>query len=241
MPSKPSAAPALPTSPHAARTYGGIDLAERKEQRRQAFLAAGLNLFGTQGYRATTVRQVCREARLTDRYFYESFETLEDLLLAVYHREFDRLQHALVPALMSSLQARNPIAGVRQGLTLVFEMTEDSRVARVCWLEVLGVSPRVDAEYSHRIEQFAGLLLMATRLHLPHWNPPPQQARLLGQSMIGVVVQIVTQALLQANPPSTPDRIEAALLVFEGLWLRLQNERPAQTESGQGKPLIHKG
>ena len=241
MPSKPSAAPALPASPHAARTYGGIDLAERKEQRRQAFLAAGLNLFGTQGYRATTVRQVCREARLTDRYFYESFETLEDLLLAVYHREFDRLQHALVPALMSSLQARNPIAGVRQGLTLVFEMTEDSRVARVCWLEVLGVSPRVDAEYSHRIEQFAGLLLMATRLHLPHWNPPPQQARLLGQSMIGVVVQIVTQALLQANPPSTPDRIEAALLVFEGLWLRLQNERPAQTESGQGKPLIHKG
>lgn len=215
---------ATESAPPQARTYGGIDLNARKAQRREAFLQAGLNLFGTQGYRQATVRQVCREARLTDRYFYESFETLEDLLLAVYHREFDRLQHALVPALMASLQARRPIDGIRQGLELVFDMVEDQRVARVCWLEVLGVSARVDAEYSHRVEQFAGLLLMATRLHLPQWHPQPQQARLLGQAMIGVVVQIVTQALLQAAPPCKTDRIEAALMVFEGLWMRLQTE-----------------
>jgi hypothetical protein len=105
---------------------------------------------------------------------------------------------------------------------------DDQRVARVCWLEVLGVSARVDAEYSHRVEQFAGLLLMATRLHLPQWNPAPQQARLLGQAMIGVVVQIVTQALLQAAPPDKAHRIEAALMVFEGLWMRLQAEVSAE-------------
>ncbi len=46
--------------------------------------------------------------------------------------------------------------------------------------------------------------------------------------MIGVVVQIVTQALLQAAPPDKAHRIEAALMVFEGLWMRLQAEVSAE-------------
>ena len=74
------------------RTYAGESLSERTARRRQQFLDAGLQVFGTTGYRTATVRQLCKQAGLTDRYFYESFASTEDLLVAVYEREFDELR-----------------------------------------------------------------------------------------------------------------------------------------------------
>ena len=64
------------------RTYGGESADDRLTRRRRQLLDAGLELFGTAGYRATTVRQLCREAKVSDRYFYEQFDSTEDLLLA---------------------------------------------------------------------------------------------------------------------------------------------------------------
>jgi len=68
----------------AGRIYGGLSLEDRKKQRREQFLQAGINVFGTSGFRSATVRSLCKEAKLTDRYFYESYGNLENLLKAVY-------------------------------------------------------------------------------------------------------------------------------------------------------------
>ena len=70
--------------PESGRPYAGERPGERVLRRRQQFLDAGLELFGSIGYRATTVRILCKQAKLTDRYFYESFTSTEDLLLEVY-------------------------------------------------------------------------------------------------------------------------------------------------------------
>src|SRR5690348_15017019 len=60
--------------------YCGVSAGARVAARRSRLLAAGLELFGTQGYLPTTIDQVCTEAGLTKRYFYESFRSCEDLL-----------------------------------------------------------------------------------------------------------------------------------------------------------------
>src|SRR5471032_598349 len=70
--------------PAPVRTYGGLAMAERVAARRARFVEAGIELFGTQGFRGATVRGVCAAAGLTDRYFYESFASLEALLAEVY-------------------------------------------------------------------------------------------------------------------------------------------------------------
>src|ERR1700760_2964539 len=77
----PAAARSLAAS---ARSYGGLAREERVAARRARFIEAGVELFGTHGFRGATVRGVCAAAGLTDRYFYESFPTLEALLAAVY-------------------------------------------------------------------------------------------------------------------------------------------------------------
>src|SRR3569623_2122422 len=76
--------PASATRPASTRPYGGLAKAERVAPRRARFIAAGIELFGTQGFRGATVRGICAAAGLTDRYFYESFASLEALLAEVY-------------------------------------------------------------------------------------------------------------------------------------------------------------
>src|SRR5687767_13409420 len=78
--------PDLPLEPDEARPerrIRGRTLAERRSERRDAMLAAGLELFGTKGYAATTVEEVCRRAYVSSRNFYEEFENRLDLLVAV--------------------------------------------------------------------------------------------------------------------------------------------------------------
>ncbi|WP_375112195.1 TetR/AcrR family transcriptional regulator [Nonomuraea sp. MTCD27] len=65
------------------RPYRGVPAEQRRAGRRAALLAAGLDLLGTQGWAAATVRGVSARAGLNDRYFYESFADLDALLLAV--------------------------------------------------------------------------------------------------------------------------------------------------------------
>ena len=120
--------------PPAGRAYAGESQAERVARRRQQFLDAGLQVFGTSGFRTATVRQLCRQAELTDRYFYESFEHTEDLLVAVYEREFDHLQRAVLVALADEAAQRDPMLAVEKALNALFEMASEPRVARVCWL-----------------------------------------------------------------------------------------------------------
>jgi AcrR family transcriptional regulator len=47
-------------------------------------LEAGLEFYGTIGFRHTTIPQLCSSAGVTARHFYEEFGTQEQLLRAVF-------------------------------------------------------------------------------------------------------------------------------------------------------------
>ncbi|GIH77067.1 TetR/AcrR family transcriptional regulator [Planobispora longispora] len=73
----------MTSSTSSARPYRGMPAEQRRAQRRAALLEAGLEVLGRHGWAAATVRGVCKQAGLNDRYFYESFTDLDALLLAV--------------------------------------------------------------------------------------------------------------------------------------------------------------
>jgi AcrR family transcriptional regulator len=83
----------------AARPYGGVSAEDRHAERRQRLLDAGLELFGTKGIAATTIADVCAQAGLTKRYFYESFATIGDLAGAVFGHVTSRLVEQVGPAI----------------------------------------------------------------------------------------------------------------------------------------------
>lgn len=203
----------------AGRAYAGESQAERVARRRQQFLDAGLQVFGTTGYRTATVRQLCRQAELTDRYFYESFANTEDLLVAVYEREFDHLQQVVVAALADEAAMRDPMVAVERALNALFEMASEPRVARVCWLEVLGVSTRVDGVYTRNIERFAALVVAFARQQFSTSTDTIDEAesRMLGIAMIGAVSQPVTHWLLGGYQEDRATMVAATSRVFLGV------------------------
>lgn len=85
-----------------ARTYAGATSAERRAKRYAALLDAALELVAAGGVASLTVRGVSAAARLNDRYFYESFRTTDELLLALFDDQVTRASMAMLTAIAES-------------------------------------------------------------------------------------------------------------------------------------------
>jgi AcrR family transcriptional regulator len=110
---------------------------ERPAVRRAMLVDAAFHLLGTEGDAATTVRAVCQRCRLNPRYFYESFADRDELLLAVYDQQVERLGTVLAERLASV--GDDEAAFTRVGVdTVVRFAVEDPRRARVLYTEALG-------------------------------------------------------------------------------------------------------
>ena len=197
------------------RVYAGESAADRQARRRRQLLDAGLELFGTQGYRASTVRQVCREAAVADRYFYQEFPQLEDLLLAVYDECVGRLMAAASAAIDPAEQDVEAIA--RAGLGAFLEVVEsDRRLARVVWFEVLGVTPRVERAYLSWMDDFGRLVLdlMAARDRVPEQD----QASLdvLSAAVVGGISHAVVTWVSRDLVPSREEVVEVLARLLAG-------------------------
>lgn len=129
-------APPAPAAPP-SRTWRGISSADRAAARRSLLLDAAFDLLGTDGSTATTVRGVCRAARLNPRYFYQAFMDLDDLLVAVFDRLIDELGSAIADAVAAA--GGDQSARARAGLGAVAHfVADDRRRARILYTEALG-------------------------------------------------------------------------------------------------------
>src|ERR1700722_14342477 len=120
----------------ASRSWAGTTLEARRTDRRERFMMAGLDLLGTHGAAAVTVRSICRHAKLTDRYFYENFADRAELLLAVYDAVAAEAAAALVHAVAVGDGDIERTARAAVDAFLSF-LTDDPRKGRVLLLEPL--------------------------------------------------------------------------------------------------------
>lgn len=202
------------------RSYGGVPAAVRVAQRRERFLEAGLELFGTDGYHATTVRAVCREAGLSERYFYESFANTEALLVGVFQRCTDVMHdEILVSVGTGSLPVPADVDAldhlVRTTLEAFFHSVADPRVLRVCWLEVLGVSPFVDATYIAGVDRFAALV--STVISGAFGLTPDERLRLVATALVGGVMTTAVRWYLDGQHEPVATLVDATAMLFTGV------------------------
>jgi AcrR family transcriptional regulator len=145
----------------APRLYRGISPSERRAQRRERLLEAGLQLFGTDGYADSSIRAVCKQASLNSRYFYESFSSREDLLYHVYAETVRAVATEVIEVTAREKTIKNQArAGLRAAWTI---LTEDPRKAKVIFLEVVGVSERLERLRRDNMHAFADLIVQNSR------------------------------------------------------------------------------
>src|ERR1700730_12439703 len=103
------------------RRRAGVPIEDRQTLRRDELVAAGVTLLGGEGGPGLTVRAVCREAGLTERYFYESFSDRDEFVRAVYDDVCTRAMAAL-------LSATTPREAVEQFVALMVDDPVRGRV-----------------------------------------------------------------------------------------------------------------
>ncbi|RZS44865.1 TetR family transcriptional regulator [Herbihabitans rhizosphaerae] len=114
------------------RVWGGTTLADRQAERRQKLVGAGVDLLGEQDG-VVSVRAACRRAKLTERYFYESFADRDALLIAVYEHVAEAARDTLVRAVARS--EPEPEAMATAAVTAFVELIlDDPRLGRVLLL-----------------------------------------------------------------------------------------------------------
>ena len=126
----------MPTTISSKSRWTGLDPDERRSRRRALLVAAAFDLLGTDGAVATTVRAVCHKAELNPRYFYESFEDIDALLIAVYDHVVEGMRAATATVAASPDMA--PLVVARIGIDAIVRfIDEDRRRARILYVEAV--------------------------------------------------------------------------------------------------------
>jgi len=205
------------------RKYGGLSLDERKKQRRSRFLEAGLCVFGTQGYRQSSVRRLCQEAKLTDRYFYEACGNLETLLVDVYQQCMTKLSKNILHAISSEYKlSEDPEKAIIAGLEVFFKELENHQVARVCMIELEGLNPNVTQLYNRYIEGFAEILRQLANHAFPDMTIPFSEQKVIALSLVGAMRQAASSWLVNNYESERSELVSATSKLFLGIIKMLQ-------------------
>ncbi|MFJ8651633.1 TetR/AcrR family transcriptional regulator [Streptomyces rochei] len=168
--------------------YGGKSAAQRQAERRRRFLDAALQLFGdTPGYRATTVAALSEAAGLSTRQFYEEFRTLEDVLAALHLQVNDWAEQAVLAA---AADARDlPLAERAAAIFRAYaaDVTRDPRRVRITFVEIIGVSPRLEEQRLARRARWVDLIRAEAEAAAERGEAARRDYRLAATAFIGGV------------------------------------------------------
>ena len=188
------------------RTYRGATSGERRDRRRDELVSAGIEVFGTRGYRTATVEQVCLAAGLTKRYFYESFSDREELLIASYRESSDRMLASVDAAASAGASTSEHVTGV---LTAPFDFCRaEPEMTRIVLFEVLGVSDAVDAEHRASTDRFIAAITRADD-RAGVGDLDEELRHLLGGALVGAALQLLREWVLQDHTPAAESVIDA--------------------------------
>ncbi|TSI17028.1 TetR/AcrR family transcriptional regulator [Brevibacterium aurantiacum] len=138
------------------KLWRGTSRADRDGARRQRLLEAALELYGTLGFRATSIQALCHESGVSSRSFYELFpsrgaksglealsaqEALLEQLYVILNEEItEALATLTFPAHATLLDTTVHVVSAA-----LMPMLSDERKARVLEIETVGVNDSLEA------------------------------------------------------------------------------------------------
>ncbi|MFE3544151.1 TetR/AcrR family transcriptional regulator [Nocardia sp. NPDC059177] len=211
------------------RSYGGLSRQQRVALRRSRLTDAALELFGTQGYSATSIERLCATANVSTRSFYEDIGSREALLIALV----DRLNSAALRRLDEVLErtAEEPLAvRVVESFRAFLAVTcRDRRAARVFYVEVVGVSPAVEEWRRAQRRTIIGLLTREAQRAAERGEAESRSLHLFGLAVIGAVNSLAQEMVHSSVPGEaiSVDEICDEIGYFIGSGLSARTALPA--------------
>ena len=204
------------------RTYGGLSEEERVRERRDKFLEAGLEVFGTLGLRGATVRKLCKQAGLTERYFYESFADTDDLYCAVYQTQLGALASFFLeafPSLPTDLEGR-----IRAALDLYFTRMRDARLVRVLYIESLAGSDKIQQALHANVDAQAVAAAALIRADNPDLQFDDQVGKAMALAINGSVYTVAVHWMLSGYEIPQATLVDGCTQVVQGTMQVLKSK-----------------
>lgn len=169
--------------------YAGKAASTRQAERRKKILAAGIKLFGSQGFSATSIDAVCSEAGLTKRYFYESFSSSDELLVQAYRAVTREYLNSIMLATRPHLNDSRAL--VRAGLQQAFGFVADHPdKARLIMIEAMSVRSQLGRMYGKSYGEFVELLVGFTKPFLPGEGPGDAILAVMARGAVGAIIHL---------------------------------------------------
>ena len=205
---------AVPQPVATSRRYGGVDSQERQRQRHARLIQAGLAVFGEKGYHQSTVRDVCKQAQLTSRYFYESFDSMEALFSAVYQEVSRSLMQATILSLAACQPDPEKLAESALRTFLEF-IREDPHRARVALIDALNVGASINVLADQASRDFAQLIAGFMGQMFPRLADVGLDPHILANGLVGANTRIATQWVAERCKTPLDDVLRNVLALFK--------------------------
>ncbi|RYJ01476.1 MAG: TetR/AcrR family transcriptional regulator [Actinomycetales bacterium] len=200
------------------RSYLGESPEDRVARRRAQMIDAGLEVFGSVGYRRSRVSDVCDVAGLSKRYFYESFADRAALLLAVY-QHVDEAQREVV---MDALGAVDPdekdlMVLVRTSIRAQLDfLAEDPRRGKILYVEMYQATDPVTEAYRESLGSWTGVVaeILGERASQNGLSP-----EVLAEVYVSAVLGIVLRWVMEDQRQAPQAVVQAIELLFSGAAL----------------------
>ena len=170
------------------RPYGGVSATDRRAKRRAQLIDAGLGLLGREGWSATTVRGVCAEAGLTERYFYESFPGRAELLQAIFDTAAADAARTVIAAVEAA--PHDERAKARAAIEAFVELVTEDRGRAVMLIESVS-APELRVRRAEAFSAFAALVAEQGRAFYGPASVSEQDAELTSLALVGALAELL--------------------------------------------------
>ena len=205
------------TSKTKERQFKGLSLTERKQARREKLIEAGIEAYGTHGFFAVTVKDICNEAKLTERYFYESFKKSDELFQTIFLKLIDQLQHNVMQAIMQA--STDPRKMIEAGLTaLLTTLRDNPRMARIIYIDAMLVQELHNQATIHEtMLRFDRMIQAFVMLMMPDIDRSEREISFVATGLNGYVTQIAIRWVVSGFKQSLEDVLSSCSIVFLSL------------------------
>jgi AcrR family transcriptional regulator len=206
------------------RQFKGMSLSERKQARREKLIEAGIETYGTQGFFSVTVKDVCNEAKLTERYFYESFKKSENLFQTIFLQLIEKLQQTLMQAIMQA--SPDPLKMIDSGLHAFFSMLrDDPRTARIIYIDAMLVQELHNhATIQETMGRFDRMIHAFVTLMMPHTHLSEKEISLIATGLNGYVTQVAVRWVMSGFKLPLEEVVQACRVVFLALLEKMSKK-----------------
>lgn len=200
-----------------ARLWRGTSRTDRDGARRERLLEAALELYGTVGFRGTSIQALCQESGVSSRSFYELFpahrsdaqqetlsaqESLLEHLYIVLNEEIgEAMETLMIPTESDLLDTTVHIVSAA-----LMPMLADERKARVLEVEAVGVNESLEARRRETMRMLAAAVDAAFARVRSRFDLPLSHVDDGGLTSL-IIVGGITEALVQRVHTPTPERM----------------------------------